>query len=187
MTVNLASLQFEVHDVDDRHREVAIDSVVGADNLSPDLVRADGAPRRQAVLARRHAAGVLARIGLILLPEIAETRKQHKCGPEGLRWDRDEAWGSGAWWAADGCHLTFPSDIDGELLAPATSDWGSPVGICLTVPTEDVDRWVRRLQELLAIVAADDAAIPEPDDPRTDLAALRALATPTQHPAKEAP
>ncbi|ACZ31087.1 hypothetical protein Xcel_2069 [Xylanimonas cellulosilytica DSM 15894] len=176
MTPHEYGLKIEVNDIgDDDHREVILstDAWVSGDD------EPDDATWRALVLARRQAANLCGRIGLELLPEVADTRANHGChGSRGLEFIRFD---SGRRLApADGCSLN-----SSETINPVTGDPGDTPALWLIVPTAEAKRYVKRIGELLAAIAADDAAIPPPTPaPQAALNSLRGglPTTPPAHP-----
>jgi len=119
---------------DGQHSEIIVESIVTSENITDDMWnRADDAPTREISLARRRAAGVVARVGLAVLDQVEATRTRHGC--HGL----------------DVCCLGSVG-----LDTPLTGDWSLGPFIGVTVPTKEVSAWTKRLTDALRVIQEDD-------------------------------
>ncbi|GAB3092306.1 hypothetical protein [Isoptericola nanjingensis] len=125
---------------DDEHRLITVESETHVDNISGDLW--DGQDfAREVFVARRRAAGILARLALAVLADFEATRASHGChGFDGF----------------DCCFLYGGP----ELVHPLSGDWGDTPYIQLAVPTREVKAWTKRLTETLIVIQNDDDEVP---------------------------
>ncbi len=143
--MNLDEIEIESQDLDDDgHCEVTLMWAVKwpDEPLPPELMDGD-LPARPVWVARRKAAGRLARVLAASLDDLDATRARHNCGP--LFYDGH----------TPGCHAWAA-----EVLLPLTGDWGDLPGIGVSVPPGEADQWVARFTERLEAVRADDRAMP---------------------------
>lgn len=114
--------------------------------LGDDATRSD-------LLARRRAAGVLARIAASASDDLEDIEEStpHGCSSPARGW------------SGSSCYVQQWADL--LRPGPTTHDSGdTPLSIGLSVPTEQAQVWLDRIQGYLAAVADDDAAI-EPAPP----------------------
>ncbi|MDR7385681.1 hypothetical protein [Promicromonospora iranensis] len=167
--MNLDDIEIESHDTGDGHCEVTLMwAIEWPDEPLPSELLDGDVAARPVWVARRKAAGRLARVLAASLDDLDATRARHGCGP--LYYDHH----------TPGCHAWAPP----EVLLPCSGDWGNSPMVSVHVPPAEAKAWVARLTERLQAVCADDQAMP--DAGHTADAEPRLLRTTTDR-AKETP
>ncbi|WP_454859079.1 hypothetical protein [Promicromonospora soli] len=179
--MNLDDISIESNDLDDGHCEISLTWAVEwpEEPLPPELLDGGpngGSPARPVWVARRKAAGRLARVLVASLDDLYATRARHGCR---TRYYDDPTPGCHAW-ASQEVLRPYTSDLDLNRRWGRDDGWGEPPAVGVTVPPGEVEKWVARLTERLEAVCADDQAMPDTGMHQVADAA-RSLRTDTAH------
>ncbi|PRY06090.1 hypothetical protein [Kineococcus rhizosphaerae] len=129
--LNPYAFTWEVREIgEEDHLELDVECPVFVDNLDGPLSWMTLAQARQ---TRVRAAGLLARLGWAVADELRAQQREHGCGS----------------WQLPGCEVQSRGGVGVRSILDVHDDWGSPIGLYLTIRRGRGNAWRRRVREVL--------------------------------------